>query len=102
MLSAKCKMLAMLAVAQFGFSFSPPLARAGVRRCLILKCLPLTPALSPFGGERESDAYSATSAMLSGNDLMTTTDGQYYFPQIGEPAGVRLRESFIMSPGVKS
>jgi len=25
---------------------------AGVRRRLIFKCLPLTPALSPFGGER--------------------------------------------------
>jgi hypothetical protein len=40
---------------------SPAAERAGVRRCLILKCLPLTPALSPFGGERESDIKDATT-----------------------------------------
>jgi hypothetical protein len=51
-----------LAVVQFVFSPSPPPKeeRVGVRRHyvfkgLIFKCLPLTPALSPFGGVRESD-----------------------------------------------
>jgi hypothetical protein len=29
--------------------------RAEVRRCLIFKYLPLTPTLSPFGGEREKN-----------------------------------------------
>jgi hypothetical protein len=38
--------LEFLVVAQF--DFSPYL-----HWCLIFKCLPLTPALSPFGGERE-------------------------------------------------
>jgi hypothetical protein len=50
-------------VAQFGFSPSPGV---GVRRCfvfkgLIFKYLPLTPALSPFGGERGSNADCATT-----------------------------------------
>ena len=34
--------------------------RVEVRRRLIRKCLPLTPTLSPFGGERESDPQYAT------------------------------------------
>jgi hypothetical protein len=42
--------------------------RAGVSSCLIFKYLPLTPTLSPFGGERESDANCATTH-FSGDEL---------------------------------
>jgi len=43
---------------QFGFSPSPPWPMeewVKIRSRLIFKYLPLTPTLSPFGGERESD-----------------------------------------------
>ena len=41
---------------------------AVVSRCLIFKYLPLTPALSPFGGERESDANCATIWFFVGGE----------------------------------